>query len=77
MNYSQEAQEGKGMSKLKQLKALARRADRARGEERNWLVEGLIRELPKLDPFEGCDEFTIWLAKLIARMKWGDADGFS
>jgi len=34
-----------------QLKALARRADLARGEERRRLVEELIRELPKLDPF--------------------------
>ncbi|MBA7629462.1 hypothetical protein ES703_36961 [subsurface metagenome] len=35
-----------------ELKALARRADRARGEERKRLVEKLIKELPKLGPFE-------------------------
>ena len=33
-------------------------------------MEGLVREFPKLDPFEGVDEFTVWLAKFIARMKW-------
>ena len=32
-----------------ELKALARRADRARGEERERLVEKLIGELPKLE----------------------------
>lgn len=36
-----------------QLKALARRADRARGEERERLVEVLISASPNLDPFEG------------------------
>lgn len=36
-----------------QLKALARRADLAKGEERKRLVEELIKELPKLDSFEG------------------------
>lgn len=40
-------------STYKQLKALVRRADRARSEERKRLVEELIRELPKLDPFRG------------------------
>jgi hypothetical protein len=35
-------------------------------------VGRLIRELPKLDPFEGRDEFMIWLAKLVARVKWID-----
>lgn len=54
----------------RQLKALACRADRARGKERRRLVERLIRELPKLDPVEGISEDTIWLAKLIARVKW-------
>ena len=60
-----------------ELKALARRADHAQGEERGWLVEKLVKELPKLDPFEGYDEFTIWLAKLIARVKWSSAETFS
>ena len=59
----------------RQLKALARRADRAKGKERKRLVERLVREPPKLDPFEGYDEFTIWLAKLVARVKWGEAVG--
>lgn len=61
----------------RQLKALARRADRARGEKRKRLVEKLIRELPKLDPFEGFSEETVWLAKLIARVKWADFSKFS
>ena len=39
-----------------------------RGEERRRLVEKLIRELPKLDPFEG-HAFIIWLARLVARTK--------
>jgi hypothetical protein len=34
----------------RELKALARRADRAKGEERKRLVERLIRELPKARP---------------------------
>jgi len=54
----------------RKLKALARRADRARGEERKRLVERSMRELPKLDPFEGMNEFKIWRVKLIARLKW-------
>jgi len=58
------------MANFKQLKALARRADRVHGEKRKQLVERLIRELPKLDPFEGVGGDTIWLAKLVARMKW-------
>ena len=57
----------------RELKALARRADHARGEERKRLVERLIRELPKLDPFEGFSEETVGLAKLIARAKWLDS----
>lgn len=61
----------------RELKALARRADHARSEERKRLVEELIRELPKLDPFEGHDEFTIWLAKIMARMKWSPSKNFS
>ncbi len=61
----------------RQLKGLARRADRARGEERKRLVEKLIQELPKLDPFEGMDEFTVWLVKLVARVRWVDFDEFS
>lgn len=57
----------------RELKALARRADRARGEKRKRLVEKLIRELPKLDPFEGFSDDTIWFARLLARVNWGDA----
>ncbi len=63
--------------KYQQLKALAHRAERAKGEKRKRLVEKLIRELPKLDPFEGMDEFTVWLAKLVARVKWVDFGEFS
>lgn len=48
------------MASYRELKALARRADRAKGEKRKRLVEELIREIPKLDPFEGCDEFMVW-----------------
>lgn len=44
------------MSSYLELKELTRRADRARGEERKRLVEKLMRELPKLDPFEGFSE---------------------
>jgi len=54
----------------REIKALARRANQAKGEKRKLLVEKLIRELPKLDPLEGCDDFTIWLAKFVARAKW-------
>jgi hypothetical protein len=61
----------------KQLKALARRAGRAKGEERKRLVERLMRELPKLDPFEGIDPNIIWFAKLVARVKWADVSEFS
>lgn len=53
----------------RELKELAKRADEAEGEKRKRLVEKLIRELPKLDPFEGFCEGSIWLAKLIARLK--------
>jgi len=60
-----------------ELKKLAKRADRARGEERKRLVEKLIRELPKLDPYEGFSEGAIWLAKLVARVKWADANELS
>jgi len=63
--------------KYKQLKALARHADRAWGGERKRLVEGLIRELPKLDPFEGFSEGAVWLAKLIARVKQLDGSDHS
>lgn len=59
------------------LKELARRADRARGAGRRRLVEKLIRELPKLDPFEGFSENAIWLAKLIARLKWFPSERYS
>lgn len=53
-----------------ELKNLVKQVGRANGEKRKRLVEKLIRELLKLDPFEGVDEFTIWLAKLLARVKW-------
>lgn len=58
------------MSKLKQLKSLARSAGRVRGKERRRLVDRLVKDLPKLDPFEGHDGFTIWLARFLARLKW-------
>lgn len=58
----------------RKLKKLAYRADYARGEERGRLVEKLIRELPKLDPFEGVSEDTVWFAKLVARAKWLDSE---
>jgi hypothetical protein len=61
----------------KQLKALACRAGRAKGEERRRLVEKLMEELPKLDPFEGFSEGAVWLAKLVARLKWSGAEWFS
>lgn len=64
------------MTTYHELKTLARRADRARGEGRKRLVEKLIRELPKLDPFEGHDKFTVWLAKFMARVRWVDANEF-
>lgn len=60
-----------------EIKTLARRADRARGEERKRLVERLIRELPRLDPFEGISEETIWFARFLVRMKWFDFGGFN
>ena len=65
------------MASYLELKELARRADRARGEERRRLVDKLMKELQKLDPFEGHDEFTIWLARLLARVKWSETEGFS
>ncbi|MBA7501629.1 hypothetical protein ES706_00202 [subsurface metagenome] len=58
----------------RELKALARRADPARDKERKRLVEKLIRELPKLGPFKGFSEGTIWFAKLVARVKWINAE---
>jgi len=61
----------------RQLKALARRADRARGKEREQLVEALLKALPELDPFEGFSEQAVWLAKLLARLKRFDVDQFS
>ena len=65
------------MTNYRQLKALARRADRSKGEERKRLVEKLMRELPKLDPFEGFSEGAVWLAKFLARVKWVDFGGFN
>ena len=38
--------------------------------ELNVFYIKLIKELPKLDPFEGFGEDTIWFAKLIVRVKW-------
>jgi hypothetical protein len=61
----------------RQLKALARRADCARGKERERLVEALLKALPELDPFEGFSEEEIWLAKFLARLKWFDASQLS
>lgn len=61
----------------RELKTLARRADRARGEERRRLVEELIRELPKLDPFEGFSEGAVWFAGFLARVKWFGASELS
>lgn len=55
-----------------ELKAPARRADRAKGEKRKRLVEKLIQELPKLDPFENFSEGAVWFAKLVARLKWSN-----
>jgi hypothetical protein len=63
--------------KYRQLKALARRADRARGKERKRLVEALHKELPGLNPFEGFSEEFIWFVKLLARLKWFEAEEFS
>lgn len=60
-----------------QLKELARRADRARGRERERLVEALLLELPGLDPFEGFSEQAVWLARLLARLRWFDASQHS
>ncbi len=54
----------------RQLKDLARRANQAKGEKRKRLVEKLIRELPKMDPFDGISKETIWLTKFLARVKW-------
>lgn len=60
----------------RELKALARRADRARGEKRKRLVEKLIRELPKLDPFEGFSEGAVGFARFLARVETGAVDKF-
>jgi hypothetical protein len=40
-------------------------------------VERLIKELSKLDPFEGFSEGATWLVRLLARVKWGDSDEFA
>ena len=61
----------------RQLKELARRADRAKGEKRKRLVDKLIRELPKMDPLEEISEETVWLVKFLARVKWIEVDGLS
>jgi len=61
----------------RQLKALARRADRAKGKERERLVEALLKALPTLDPFEGFSEQAIWFVKLIARFKWLEVEELS
>jgi len=63
--------------KYKQLKALARRADCAKGKERQQLVEALLKALPTLDPFEGFSEDFIWFVKLVARFKWLEAEELS
>ena len=63
--------------KYQRLKNLARRADRAKGKEREQLVEVLLKALPSLDPFEGFSAQAIWLAKFLARLKWFDAEEFS
>ncbi len=65
------------MTSYRKLKELGRRADLARGEEREELVEILIRELPRLDPFKGFSEGAIRLARLLARLKWFRAESFS
>jgi hypothetical protein len=60
-----------------QLKALARRADCAKGKERERLVETLLKALPTLDPFEGFSEEFIWFVKLLARFKWLEVEDLS
>jgi hypothetical protein len=35
-----------------------------------------MRELPKLDPFEGFGEDAVWFARFLARVKWIGVDGF-
>lgn len=47
------------------------------GARREKLVEILIREFPRLDPFEGFSGGAIWLARLLARLKWFRAESFS
>jgi hypothetical protein len=61
----------------RQLKALARRADRATGKRRERLVEALLKALPGLDPFEGFSKEEIWVAKFLAKLKWFDSEEFS
>jgi hypothetical protein len=68
---------GLEVANYRQLKALAKRADCAKGKERKRLVETLLKALPTLDPFEGFSEQAIWLAKFLARLKWFDAEEFS
>lgn len=40
-------------------------------------MDTLIKELLELDPFEGCDEFKVWLVKLVTRVRWVDVSEFS
>lgn len=40
-----------------------------KGGEAKQLVEKLLRELPKLNPFEGIIEGMVWFAKFLARVK--------
>lgn len=59
-----------------QLKALTRRADRAKGRKRERLAEALLEALPELNQFEGFSEQAVWLAKFLARLRWFNADIF-
>ncbi|KXB01618.1 hypothetical protein AKJ44_02355 [candidate division MSBL1 archaeon SCGC-AAA261F17] len=54
----------------RELKELARRVDQSWGEERERLLQKLLRKLPELDPFEGHSDFAVMVAKMLARVKW-------